>query len=148
MIGDTAAVAGPDGAPVPGTAAAAKQMGRHAARQIRRRLAGRPAEPFRYRDPGAIATIGRNAAVARIWGIELAGSPAWALWAVAHIWFLVAARNRLMVTLQWAWSWASHARPVRLITAEIRSRRPARRCRGPPDNALRLVRLAPSRRSR
>jgi NADH:ubiquinone reductase (H+-translocating) len=122
VLGDTAAVAGPDGRPVPGVAAAAKQMGRHAARQIRRRLAGRPTEPFRYRDPGSLATIGRNAAVARVGAMQLSGMPAWALWAVAHIWFLVSARNRLMVTLQWGWSWASHARPVRLITGEMRPR--------------------------
>jgi NADH dehydrogenase len=122
VIGDTAAVAGPDGRPVPGVAAAAKQMGRHAALQIRRPLAGQRTEAFRYRDPGSLATIGRNAAVARIWRTQLSGMPAWALWAVAHIWFLAAARNRLMIVLQWGWSWASHARPVRLITGEMRQR--------------------------
>ena len=54
--------------------------------------------------------------------MNLSGFPAWALWAVAHIWFLVGARNRTTVTLQWAWTWVSHARPVRLITGEMRPR--------------------------
>lgn len=125
VIGDTALVAGPDGRPVPGVAAAAKQMGVHAGRRVARILAGRPAAaPFRWRDPGAIATIGRNAAVAEIGRLRLSGFPAWALWALVHVYFLIGTRSRLAVAQSWAWTWLTSARGARLITGATTTRPP------------------------
>jgi NADH dehydrogenase len=118
VIGDTALVTGPDGRPVPGVAAAAKQMGRHAGRRLARLVAGRApdAGPFRYRDPGAMATIGRGTAVAEIGRLRVSGLPAWLLWAVVHVWFLIGTRNRLAVVQDWAWTYLTYARGARLIT--------------------------------
>ncbi len=117
VVGDTALVSGPGGRPIPGIAPAAKQMGRHVGRLIARRLAGRRSEQaFRYRDPGAMATIGRGEAIARIGPVELSGPIAWALWAAAHVWFLIGARSRMVVALNWAWSYVANARGARLIT--------------------------------
>src|SRR5919109_265972 len=99
VVGDLAAVAG-----VPGIAPAAKQMGRHAARNVLRLLAGKPTAKFHYRDYGQLATIGRNAAVAMIGRLHLSGFPAWLVWLVAHIYFLINFRNRLGVMFDWAWS--------------------------------------------
>ncbi|HXT19927.1 MAG TPA: NAD(P)/FAD-dependent oxidoreductase, partial [Thermoanaerobaculia bacterium] len=90
VVGDLAAVAG-----VPGIAPAAKQMGTHTARNIRNLLQGRSRIPFRYRDYGQLATIGRNAAVVMMGKFKLSGYPAWLLWLVAHIYFLINFRNRL-----------------------------------------------------
>ncbi len=120
-VGDTVAAAGLDGRPVPGVAPAAKQMGRHAGRLIARGISGRgdPAEPFRYRDAGAMATIGRGAAVAEVMGIRLSGFPAWLLWAVAHVYFLIGARNRLVVATNWAWNYLTFDRGARLITGPV-----------------------------
>lgn len=118
VIGDTAAAMSGEG-PVPGVAPAAKQMGWHAGRTIAARLAGgRDPGAFRYRDGGSLATIGRNAAVARIGRLQLSGGPAWLLWAVAHVFFLIGARSRTMVALSWAWNWVTHARGARLITGD------------------------------
>src|SRR5690606_33360122 len=99
VVGDLAAVEG-----VPGIAPAAKQMGRHAALNIRRSLQGKPSLPFRYRDYGQLATIGRNAAVAMIGKLHFSGYPAWLLWLLAHIYFLINFRNRLTVMIDWAWA--------------------------------------------
>lgn len=116
-IGDTAAVLDGAGRPVPGIAPAAKQMGRHVGRLIAARVAGRTgALPFRYRHRGNLATIGRRAAVADFGRIRLSGFPAWLLWAVAHVWFLIGWRNRLVVSLNWAWSYLTFQRGARLIT--------------------------------
>jgi NADH dehydrogenase len=116
VIGDTALVRGSDGRPVPGVAAAAKQMGRHVAGVIEARLAGRPARPFRYVDYGNLATIGRKAAVADFGWVRLTGFPAWLLWTFAHLWFLVGFRNRVVVFIDWAWAYATFDRGARLIT--------------------------------
>lgn len=110
VVGDLAAVDG-----VPGIAPAAKQMGRHAARNVMRRVAGKPTAPFRYRDYGQLATIGRNAAVVMIGRLHLSGFPAWLVWLVAHIYFLINFRNRLVVMLDWAWSYFSYQRYARII---------------------------------
>jgi NADH dehydrogenase len=110
VIGDLAAVEG-----VPGIAPAAKQMGRHAALNIRRTLDGKPRLPFRYRDYGQLATIGRNAAVAMFGRLRLSGYPAWLLWLVAHIYFLINFRNRLVVLTEWAMSYWSYQRYARII---------------------------------
>ena len=105
------------GQPVPGVAAAAKQMGRYAAKLIKARLAGQPTtKPFRYIDYGNLATIGRKAAVADFGRFRLSGFLAWLLWTFAHLWFLVGFRNRIVVFLDWAWAYATFDRGARLIT--------------------------------
>lgn len=121
VIGDTAAVAG-----VPGIAPAAKQMGTYVARLLEARLRGRPAiPPFRYRHRGNLATIGRKAAVADFGRAQLAGLPAWLLWALAHIWFLIGWRNRFVVGLNWLWNYVTFERGARLITAPGQESQPA-----------------------
>src|SRR4029079_14562684 len=96
VIGDLAALDG-----VPGIAPAAKQMGRHAALNIQKSLDRKPTVPFRYRDYGQLATIGRNAAVAMLGKVKLSGFPAWLVWLVAHIYFLINFRNRVIVLFRW-----------------------------------------------
>ena len=120
VIGDTASVPGPGGQPLPGVAPVAKQQGRHAARAILARLAGQPGtEPFRYVDYGNLATVGRKAAVADFGRVRLSGFPAWLLWSVAHIWFLVGFRNRALVALNWIWAYLTYQRGARLITDQM-----------------------------
>lgn len=120
VIGDTAAVTDAAGRPVPGVAPAAKQMGRHVGRMIAARLAGRAGPgPFRYRDAGQIATIGRGKAVAEILGLPVSGYPAWLIWAALHIATLIGARNRLLVAASWAWMYVSGSRPARLVTDSV-----------------------------
>jgi NADH:quinone reductase (non-electrogenic) len=117
VIGDNATVMQANGQPVPGVAPAAKQMGQHVARVIAGRLAGKPvSEPFRYRNYGNFATIGRHAAVADFGWLRLSGYPAWLLWGAAHIYFLIGFRNRLAVMLDWLWAYITFQRGVRLIT--------------------------------
>jgi len=115
VVGDLAAVARPDGRPVPGVAPAAKQMGAHAARVIRDRLRGRTTPPFRYRDYGNLATIGRMAAVVDLRGFRFWGLPAWWFWLIAHLFFLIGFRNRLIVLVNWAWSYWTYQRHARII---------------------------------
>ena len=100
---------------VPGIAPAAKQMGEHVARTIRARLAGKPAAPFRYRDYGNLATIGRRAAVVDLHGLHLSGFIAWAFWLAAHIFFLIGFRNRVVVLLDWAMAYWTHQRNARIV---------------------------------
>jgi NADH dehydrogenase len=107
-----------DGRPVPGVAPAAMQMGRHAARNVRRSLVGQPLLPFRYVDKGSLATIGRRAAVADFGRIRLWGFPAWMAWLSIHIFFLIGFRNRLVVLLDWARAYVSYQRSARLILFE------------------------------
>jgi NADH dehydrogenase len=115
VAGDLAAIE-QDGRPVPGLAPAAMQEGRHAARSIRRKIAGRKTRPFRYVDKGTLATIGRSAAVADIRGWKISGFPAWAAWLGIHIFFLIGFRNRLLVMFEWAWAYLTWQRGARLIT--------------------------------
>jgi NADH dehydrogenase FAD-containing subunit len=123
VIGDTAACIGSNGKSVPGVAPAAKQGGRHVARVIAARLLGRPAPPpFRYRNYGNLATIGRKRAVADFSWLRLSGFPAWLLWGVAHIYFLVGFRNRLVVGANWMWNYLTFDRGARLITGLDRGR--------------------------
>jgi len=110
VVGDLAALEG-----VPGIAPAAKQMGRHAARNILLSLEGKATEPFRYRDYGQLATIGRNAAVAMMGRLRFSGYPAWLLWLVAHIYFLINFRNRLTVMIDWAWAYWTYSRSARIV---------------------------------
>ena len=116
VIGDTAHVLDPGGDPLPGIAAVAKQQGAHIARVIEARLEGRAAPAFTYRDVGSMATIGRKRAIAELGRLRLSGAPAWLLWSIAHIYFLIGFRNRLAVVLNWAWSYVTFHRGTRLIT--------------------------------
>jgi NADH dehydrogenase len=114
VVGDLAAVKG-----VPGIAPAAKQMGRHAAVNIVNTLKGKARAPFHYRDYGQLATIGRNAAVAHFGRVKLSGYPAWLVWLIAHIYFLINFRNRVVVMLDWAWAYWTFNRYARVITKDI-----------------------------
>jgi NADH dehydrogenase len=118
VAGDLAAVDG-----VPGIAPAAKQMGRHAARNIIANIRGQPSKPFRYRDYGQLATIGRNAAVAVMGKLELSGFPAWLVWLVSHIYFLINFRNRLIVMIDWGWAYFTYQRYARIIIGRFGSPR-------------------------
>jgi len=132
VIGDLASL-DQDGRPVPGVAPAAMQMGRHVARTIARDLKGQPRTPFRYRDKGSLATIGRAAAVAEIAGLRLSGLIAWLVWVFVHILYLIGFRNRVLVMLQWAWAYATYQRGIRLITGNPKL--PVHRSRRPWDDA-------------
>ncbi|UVF21511.1 NAD(P)/FAD-dependent oxidoreductase [Microvirga terrae] len=116
VIGDTAHVLDMDGKPLPGVAPVAKQEGKYLAKLIRTRVAGGDLPPFRYRDPGALATIGRKRAVVQFRRLRLSGYLAWWLWSLAHIYFLIGFRNRLVVAMNWAWTYVSLQRGTRLIT--------------------------------
>jgi NADH dehydrogenase len=119
VIGDLAAL--PWHAPaVPGIAPAAKQMGRHVARNIVASLRGRPLAPFRYQDVGMLATIGRNAAVAVLGKLRFSGYPAWLLWLLAHIYFLIGFRNRIVVLIDWAWAYWTFERNARIVIGDGR----------------------------
>jgi len=117
-LGDMVRVRGSDGSPVtlPGVAPVAMQQGRYVARAVRARLDGRAPPPFRYRDKGNLATIGRAAAVADIKGIHLSGLAAWLTWLVVHLFYLVGFQNRLLVFIRWAIGYATRGRGTRLIT--------------------------------
>jgi len=101
---------------LPGVAQVAMQQAAHAARNIARACAGRPMAPFRYRDYGNMATIGRNSAIADFGWLRLSGYVAWLAWLFIHILWLTGFRNRLVVLVQWAWAYLTHQRSVRLIT--------------------------------
>jgi NADH dehydrogenase len=107
-----------DGKPLPGVAQVAMQQGAHAARNILRAIAGAPLEPFRYRNYGNMATIGRGSAVADIGPVKASGFLAWLFWLCLHIFWLIGFRNRLAVMSEWAWAYLTFQRRVRLITGE------------------------------
>jgi NADH dehydrogenase len=118
---------------LPGLAPVAMQQGRHAAAAILDGLAGKPAQPFHYKDKGNLATIGRAKAVADIKGIHLSGAVAWVTWLAVHLWYLVGFQNRLLVFTRWAFSFVTHGRGARLISGG-RSSQPsadAQRAGGP-----------------
>jgi NADH dehydrogenase len=124
VIGDLAAAKshapGKEPVPVPGVSPGAKQMGRWAAANIARRIAGRPTVPFRYRDYGNLATIGRNAAVvdlaSPVGHFKFSGFLAWLFWLFAHIYFLIGFRNRITVLIDWASAYWSKQRYARVVT--------------------------------
>jgi NADH dehydrogenase len=116
VIGDLATFLHQGGAPLPGMAPVAMQMGRHAARTILRALRGEPSQPFHYRDKGMMATIGRHSAIAQHGSLRLHGFLAWVAWLVVHIFFLIGFRNRALVLFEWAWMYLTYNRGVRLIT--------------------------------
>jgi NADH dehydrogenase len=105
-----------DGKPLAGVAQVAMQQGTRAGRNIRRAVAGQPLEPFRYKDYGIMATIGRGAAVGDIFGLKISGFFAWIFWIFLHIFWLIGFRNRFVVMTEWAWAYFSLQRRVRLIT--------------------------------
>lgn len=114
VIGDLASVQH-DGKPVPGVAPAAKQMGRYVGRSIAAGLRGETPPPFRYRDFGNLATIGRMAAVVDLHGLRFSGLLAWWFWLAAHVFFLIGFRNRLVVLIDWAQAYWSYQRSARII---------------------------------
>ena len=119
VVGDAAFVTGRDGEPLPGLAPVAKQEGHYVGTVLGGRVRGEPAPaPFHYRDAGALATIGRHAAIADLGWIRLTGFPAWVLWGIVHIFFLIGFRNRLAVFFNWIWAWLTYGRGARLITGE------------------------------
>jgi NADH dehydrogenase len=117
IIGD-AAYREENAEPLPMVAPVAIQMGQSVARNIIRQLRGRPLEPFRYRDQGTLATIGRNAAVAHVFGVQASGFLAWVMWLGIHIIQLIGFRNKLFVLINWAWDYFFYERAARLITRE------------------------------
>src|SRR6266508_4251585 len=122
VIGDVALAAGEDGKPLPGVAPVAKQQGQYVAKALIARARGKTLPPFRYRDYGTLATIGRKRAVAQLGRVKLSGFLAWVLWSVAHIYYLIGFRNRLVVAMNWAWSYLTFQRGTRLITGITGSR--------------------------
>jgi NADH dehydrogenase len=114
-VGDLAAFEA-DGKLVPGVAPAAIQEGRHAAKNIVRRVRGEATVPFHYLDKGSLATIGRASAVAEIGSLRLSGLLAWLAWLFIHILFLIGFRNRYLVLSEWAWGYVTYERGARLIT--------------------------------
>jgi NADH:ubiquinone reductase (H+-translocating) len=133
VIGDLAAFRTPDGGMLPGVAPVAIQEGKAVAQNIKRDLSGQRRQSFHYVDKGSLATIGRAAAVAQFGKIHISGFLAWLSWLFVHIFFLIGFRNRFVVMFQWAWSYFTFERGVRLITgnpetvAQQTSARPASR---------------------
>jgi len=118
VIGDAAYLENGDGQPLPMLSTVAIQQGKVTAQNIQKILKGQSPEPFHYKDPGLLATIGRNAAVARIWGLSFSGFIAWVIWVFLHIFRLIGFRNRLLVLINWAWEYFFYENQVRLITRE------------------------------
>lgn len=116
-----------DGKPLPGVSPVAMQMGKCVARNIQNDLKGKPREEFRYVDKGSMATIGRKAAIAHVGKLKLSGILAWLFWLGLHIWFLIGFRNRLVVMINWAWSYFTYQRGARLITGRRLSLLPRRK---------------------
>ncbi|WP_157281622.1 NAD(P)/FAD-dependent oxidoreductase [Pelomonas sp. Root1237] len=135
VIGDLAAAQshapGQPPKPVPGVSPGAKQMGRHAAANIQRRLRGEATQAFRYRDYGNLATIGRHSAVVDLGtpagSLRFSGLPAWLFWLFAHVYFLIGFRNRFVVLVDWAWAYWTHDRNARVVAgAGLSEASPAR----------------------
>jgi len=124
VVGDVAAHSNHDGTPTPGLAPAAKQQGRYIVRVLTAEINGRKLpKPFHYRDHGQLATIGRHSAVVSFGRLQLSGYLAWWFWGVAHIYFLIGFRSRLLVAANWFWSYLTFGRGIRLITGDVQSSR-------------------------
>jgi NADH dehydrogenase len=128
VIGDMASLKGPDGLPLPGVAPVAMQEGRYIARVIQGRLKGKSLPPFRYRDKGNLATIGRARAVADFGKLRFSGFTAWVLWLFVHLMYLVGFANRLVVLIEWTYNYVTRNRGARLITGEAMARTERRSC--------------------
>jgi NADH dehydrogenase len=118
VLGDAARFSHQEGGPLPGISPVAIQMGEYTARTIGADLAGEPRRAFHYWDKGQLAVIGRGRAVADIWKLHFGGLLAWLIWTFVHIFFLIGFRNRILVMIQWAWSYLTYGRGARLITSE------------------------------
>jgi len=118
VVGDLASFPHQTGQPLPGVAQVAKQQGARAAANVRRLVNGEGTQSFRYRDPGNMATIGRANAIADFGFARVSGFLGWLLWLFVHVVFLIGFRNRLSVLLQWAGSYTTYQRSVRLITGD------------------------------
>jgi NADH dehydrogenase len=118
ILGDAAYFEDEKAQPLPMLSTVAIQQGKTTAQNIQRILRGQSAAPFHYKDPGLLATIGRNAAVARIWGLSFSGFIAWLIWVFLHIYRLIGFRNRLIVLINWAWDYFFYENQVKLITRE------------------------------
>jgi len=159
VVGDLAAITDVEGKGVPAVAPAANQEGKRAARNILRTLRNQERKPFRYRNKGNLATIGRHRAIADFGKVEFTGIVAWLLWLFVHIMYLVGFRNRLTVLLQWAWAYFAYQRGSRLIlsgtatpaaasslpAATVSEVRESKEMRGVTDGAARARPGAPSR---
>ena len=137
-LGDMVRVRRSEGEPTtfPGVAPVAMQQGRYVAKLVRNRLREKQTEPFRYRDKGNLATIGRARAVADIKGLHLSGFIAWVIWLTVHLWYLVGFQNRLLVFIRWSVSFATHGRGARLIATDTEEDEGlnARRSAGSPSS--------------
>jgi len=119
VIGDSASFSDGIERPLPGLAPVAKQQGRYVGRLIKARIKGRAADrPFRYRDYGTMAVIGRSRAVAHLGRLQLTGLVAWLAWSLVHLMLLVDFRSRLMVYANWSWAWFTYGRGARLLTGD------------------------------
>jgi NADH dehydrogenase len=118
VLGDAALFAHQEGGPLPGISPVAIQMGEYTADTIKGDLAGEPRRAFHYWDKGQLAVIGRGRAVADIWRLHFGGFLAWLIWTFVHIFFLIGFRNRILVMIQWAWSYVTYGRGARLIAGE------------------------------
>ena len=116
VIGDTAAIDDANGNPLPGVAPVAKQQGNYVAALLIARQKGKTVAPFRYRDLGSLATIGRKRAIIQMGRLKMKGFIAWLLWCVAHIYYLIGFRNRFVVAISWLWNYITFQRATRLIT--------------------------------
>jgi NADH dehydrogenase len=116
VIGDTALATDKDGRPLPGVATVAQQQGAYVAKLLQARAGGMSHPPFRHKDPGMLATIGRNRAVAQVGRWKFTGFPAWLLWSFVHIYGLIGFRSRFVVALSWLWSYITFEHGTRLIT--------------------------------
>lgn len=118
VLGDAAYLENGNGQPLPMLSTVAIQQGEVVSENIKRAIKGVEQKPFHYKDPGLLATIGRNAAVARIWGLSFSGLIAWLIWVGLHIYRIIGFRNRLVVLINWAWDYFFYDNQVRLITRE------------------------------
>ncbi len=118
VLGDAAYLENGNGQPLPMLSTVAIQQGNVVADNIQHAIKGQAGHPFRYKDPGLLATIGRNAAVARIWGLSFSGFIAWLIWVGLHIYRIIGFRNRLVVLINWAWDYFFYDNQARLITRE------------------------------
>ena len=119
VIGDLAHLKDDEGRLLPGMAPVAMQQGQYAARLIEARLRGGTCPPFRYRDRGKMATIGRAAAVADLGWIQFSGRLAWLAWLFVHLVNIIELEDRVLVFIQWAWSYFTRNRAARLITGKV-----------------------------
>jgi NADH dehydrogenase len=119
VLGDTALAMHDDGSPLPGLAQVAKQQGEHVGSHLPNHLArGEPMPPFRFKNRGNLATIGRNSAVADFGKRKIKGFVAWVLWGIVHVYLLIGFSNRLLVSMQWLFAYLTYHRGARLITGQ------------------------------